>query len=54
MLALTRRSGEAIIITDAETGDEIIIAVEGHTARIAIEAPERFRIAREELLEEPD
>lgn len=54
MLALTRRSGEEIVIIDRESGEQIGVAVvehKGHQIRIGIEAPQRFEIVRRELLD---
>ena len=54
MLALTRRSGEEIVVIDKETGEEMVIAVlrqTGHETRIGIEASRRFEIFRREVLE---
>jgi sRNA-binding carbon storage regulator CsrA len=52
MRALTRRCGEEVVVID--TGEEIGFAPTGYRAnklRIGIQAPERSRIVRRELLE---
>jgi carbon storage regulator len=51
MLVLTRRAGEAIRI-----GEDVVVYVTGineSQVKVAIEAPEKVRILREELLKLP-
>jgi carbon storage regulator len=51
MLVLTRRAGEAIRI-----GEDVVVYVTGindSQVKVAIEAPEKVRILREELLKFP-
>ena len=54
MLTLTRRPHEEIVVIDTQTGERIVAAVrcQGNEMRIGIEATERFRILRRELVEE--
>lgn len=55
MLMLSRKAIERILLIDELTGAKITVAVveiRPHTARIGIDAPQRFRILREELVEE--
>lgn len=54
MLVLTRKDGERIVITDQETGEEIVLWVARigcDNVRLGVEASRRFRILREELRE---
>ena len=52
MLALTRREGEAVILTlDGKTISVELHQIEGNQARIAIDAPAEVKVVREELLE---
>lgn len=54
MLILSRKSKERILLIDEATGDRITVAVvetRPNTSRIGIDAPKRFRILREELID---
>ena len=54
MLTLTRRPHEEIVVIDTQTGERIIVAAigcRGNEMKIGIEATERFRILRRELVE---
>lgn len=51
MLILKRKEGERILISDGET--EIwVTMVDRLKGRLGLEAPDRFQILREELLDE--
>lgn len=51
-LILTRKVGEAIISIDPDgtTRRLYVVAIEGNTVRLAIDAPSETKIVREELL----
>lgn len=55
MLVLSRNPGETLTITDNLTGEQIVISAKSTfgtvKTRIAIQASERFEIARTELLD---
>lgn len=55
MLALTRKEGERIVLLVPDGEDQVEIVVEvsesrSGTARLGIDAPQKVRIAREELI----
>ena len=62
MFLVTRRPGEAFVIIDKETGEEITVAVlprqdKGRGVVIGVESSKRFQIFRREMLDkqrEPD
>jgi carbon storage regulator len=47
MLVLTRKAGEAVVI-DGDIRVKVI-AVKGHTVRLAVEAPPEVRVDRQEV-----
>lgn len=51
-LIITRRPGEAIVSIDKDGTQRrlYIVAVEGNTVRLALDAPKEVQIVREELL----
>ena len=56
MYLVTRRPGEAFVIIDNDSGEEILVSVlprqeKGRGIAIGIEASQRFRIFRREMLE---
>lgn len=54
MLALSRKESDSLQIVDQETGETITIAVaklRGNRTTLGIEASDRFRIYRSELVE---
>ena len=58
MLALTRKEGERIVLLVPDGEDQVEIVVEGSesrsgTARLGIDAPQKGRIVREELIRTP-
>ena len=53
MLALSRKKGESVIITDSKTGDVIKVQVvhwNNGSVRLGFEAPENMIIKREEIM----
>lgn len=54
MLVLSRKESETIILTDQQTGREIVIkmvAINGNRVRIGIEADRQVKVMRSELQE---
>ena len=56
MFLVTRRPGEAFVIIDKETGEEISVAVlprqdKGRGVVIGVEASKRYQIVRREMLD---
>jgi sRNA-binding carbon storage regulator CsrA len=56
MFLVTRRPGEAFVIIDKDTGEEIIVTVlprqdKGRGVVIGVESSKRFQIFRREMLE---
>ena len=56
MFLVTRRPGEAFVIIDKETGEEISVAVlprqdKGRGVVIGVESSKRFQIVRREMLD---
>ena len=60
MLVLTRKKREGVFVAEGKVtanGENIIIRIidiQGDRVKIGIEAPEKYQITREELLEEKD
>ena len=62
MYLVTRRPGEAFVIIDQDTGEEILVSVlprqdKGRGVVIGVESSKRFQIFRREMLDkqrEPD
>ena len=58
MLVLTRKFGESIVVTDADTGRSLIVTVHRHArrpgcVRLTFEGPRAMRVSRTELLSLP-
>ena len=52
MLTLTRREGESIFLfVDGKTIEVDLSMIDGHQAKISIDAPQEVDILREELLD---
>jgi carbon storage regulator CsrA len=52
VLVLSRRLNEKIVLPDLGITVQVV-ALQGNTVRLAIEAPPEVKIAREELLHKP-